>query len=127
MVKIMIRVGTDIVEVARISRAVSNWQMSFLQRVFTEQEIRTIYSAGSVFERASGFWAAKESVVKAIGYGFRDGIRFHDIEVQHDHYGCPVFYFTGRLKEIFVEQNITHVSLSISHCRTHAIAVTVIT
>lgn len=123
----MVRVGTDIVEIARISRAVSNWKMDFLQRVFTPQEIIRINAAVSVFERASGFWAAKESVVKAIGYGFRDGIRFHDIEVYHDRYGRPAFNLSGRLKEIFAEHNITQVSLSISHCRTHAIAVTIIT
>lgn len=122
----MVRVGTDIVEIARITRAVSTWQMAFLQRVFTEREIITINSTESVFERVSGFWAAKESVVKAIGYGFRHGVRFHDIEIQHDHYGCPGFHFSGRLKEIFTEQGITGVSLSISHCRTHAIAVTII-
>ncbi|MDF3788700.1 4'-phosphopantetheinyl transferase superfamily protein, partial [Enterobacter hormaechei] len=32
------RIGTDIVEVSRIKRAITNWQNDFLQRVFTQQE-----------------------------------------------------------------------------------------
>lgn len=122
----MIRVGTDIIEVARINRAVANWNVAFLVKVFTEREINAIDPADPFYERAAGYWAAKESMVKAIGYGFRDGIRFQDIEIQHDDYGCPHFNFTGRMKEIIADQGVSHIALSISHCRTHAVAVSVI-
>ncbi|MCU6669135.1 holo-ACP synthase [Enterobacteriaceae bacterium H4N4] len=120
------RIGTDIVEVDRIARAVSDGQSGFLERVFTENEIKIINLANPDYERASGFWAAKESIVKAVGFGFRDGIRFHDIEVTHDEYGCPQFILSGRLKEIVEEQRVVNISLSISHCRTYAIAATII-
>jgi len=122
----MMRIGTDIVEVARIKKAIDNERSGFLERVFTNNEIEKINIADPDYERASGFWAAKESIVKAIGYGFRNGIRFHDIEVTHDEYGCPQFILSGKLKEILEEQRIMDVSLSISHCRTYAIAATII-
>jgi len=120
------RIGTDIVEVARICRAIGHGDSGFLARVYTAQEIIKINMADPDYERASGFWAAKEAAVKALGYGFRDGITFHDIEITHDEFGCPQFIFTGRIKEIFAEKRITQSSLSISHCRTHAIAVVVL-
>ncbi|WP_285111470.1 holo-ACP synthase [Leclercia adecarboxylata] len=120
------RIGTDIVEVSRIVRAISNEKQSFLERVFTYNEIIKINIDEPNFERASGFWAAKESLVKAIGCGFRHGIRFHDIEITHDEYGCPGFIISGKLKEILEEKRITNLSLSISHCRTHAIAATIV-
>jgi len=120
------RIGTDIVEVARISRAMGNDENGFCARVYTEQEMIKINIADPDFERASGFWAAKEAVVKALGYGFREGIKFHDIEIIHDEYGCPEFIFTGRMKDILAEKGITRSSLSISHCRTHAIAAVVL-
>lgn len=120
------RIGTDIVEVARISRAIGHGESGFLARVYTEQEIIKINMMDIDYERASGFWAAKEAAVKALGYGFRDGIKFHDIEIIHDDYGCPQFIFTGRMKNILAEKGITQSSLSISHCRTHAIAAVVL-
>lgn len=120
------RIGTDIVEVARISRAITNGKMDFIERVYTEKEIMKIDPSDINYERASGFWAAKEAMVKAVGCGFRDGIRFHDIEIIHDEYGCPQFVFTGRLKEILAEKGMENVSLSISHCRTHAVATVII-
>ena len=120
------RIGTDIVEITRISRAIGHGDSGFLARVYTEQEIIKINMADPDYERASGFWAAKEAAVKALGYGFRDGIKFHDIEIIHDEYGCPHFNFTGRMKEMLDEKGLTQSSLSISHCRTHAIAAVVL-
>lgn len=122
----MMRIGTDIVEVARIAKAISDGKTGFLERVFTTHEIKAINIAEPDYERASGFWAAKESIVKAVGYGFRNGIRFHDIEVAHDAYGAPRFVLSGRVKEILEEQGVANISLSISHCRTYAIAATII-
>lgn len=120
------RIGTDIVEIARVAKAIADGKSGFLERVFTNNEIKKINIAKPDYQRASGFWAAKESIVKAIGYGFRHGIRFHDIEVTHDDYGAPRFILTGRIKEILDEQSVENVSLSISHCRTYAVAATII-
>lgn len=120
------RIGTDIVEVARIEKAIANDKSGFLHRVFTDNEIKDIGITAVNYERVSGFWAAKESLVKAIGYGFSHGIRFHDIEVVHDENGKPEFLLSGRVKYILNEQKIMNISLSISHCRTYAIAATII-
>lgn len=122
----MMRIGTDIVEVARIAKAIADGKSGFLERVFTEQERAAINIAEPDYQRASGFWAAKESIVKAAGYGFRKGIRFHDIAIVHDEYGAPHFILSGKMKTILEEQGVKNISLSISHCRTYAIAATII-
>lgn len=122
----MMRIGTDIVEVARIAKAIADGTSGFLERVFTEQERAAINIAEPDYQRASGFWAAKESIVKAAGYGFRKGIRFHDIAIVHDEYGAPQFILSGKMKTILEEQGVKNISLSISHCRTYAIAATII-
>ena len=120
------RIGTDIVEVSRIERAIKNWQTDFLPRVFTQQEHITINREAPNYERASGFWAAKEAVVKALGCGYRDGITFKDIEIGHDELGCPHFIFSGRVKEMLVEKQLENASLSISHCQNYATAVVIL-
>ncbi|MBV6817858.1 holo-ACP synthase [Rahnella sp. PD12R] len=119
-------VGTDIVEVERVKTAILRGGDNFLQRVFTQRELISINSHDPDYERAAGFWAAKESVVKSVGLGFREGIRFHDAEIEHDQFGCPHFVLRGHLKDVMEDKKINAISLSISHCRTHAIAVTVI-
>lgn len=58
------RIGTDIVEVERITKAISNGNSCFLQQVFTCAEIDQINPHEPDYERASGFWAAKEAIVK---------------------------------------------------------------
>ncbi|WP_448669508.1 holo-ACP synthase [Enterobacter mori] len=120
------RIGTDIVEVSRIERAIKNGQTDFLHRVFTQQENIKINREDPNYERASGFWAAKEAVVKALGCGYRDGITFKDIEIGHDELGCPHFIFSGRVKEMLVEKQIENASLSISHCQNYATAVVIL-
>ncbi|QCZ38441.1 holo-[acyl-carrier-protein] synthase [Enterobacter cloacae] len=120
------RIGTDIVEVSRIQRAITNWQSDFLQRVFTPQENIKINREDPNYERASGFWAAKEAVVKALGCGYRDGITFKDIEINHDELGCPHLIFSGRVKELLIEKKMANASLSISHCQHYATAVVIL-
>lgn len=120
------RIGTDIVEVSRIERAIKNGQTDFLHRVFTQQENIKINRENPNYERASGFWAAKEAVVKALGCGYRDGITFKDIEIGHDELGCPHLIFSGRVKEMLVEKQIENASLSISHCQNYATAVVIL-
>lgn len=119
-------IGTDIVEVSKITRAINNGGDGFLHRVFSLSERKKFISEEMDYERVSGFWAAKESLVKALGLGFREGITFQDMEVQHDCFGCPYFSLSGRIAQIIKERDIEHISLSISHCRTHAVAVTII-
>ncbi|SFN24263.1 holo-[acyl-carrier protein] synthase [Izhakiella capsodis] len=120
------RIGTDIVELSRIARAIENGKTDFLDRVYTWEEKIKINTDDPNYERAAGFWAAKEAAVKAVGYGFREGIKFHDIEITHDTYGCPSFNFSGRLKKLMAEKGLTNHSLTLSHCQTHAIAVVVL-
>lgn len=119
-------IGTDIVEIEKIKKGIANWERGFLNLVFTEQEISSINAEDPNYERAAGFWAAKESMVKAIGLGFRDGICFHDMDIHHDEYGCPYFILSGCLKQKIEKMGIKTISVSISHCRTHAIAVVAI-
>ncbi|CAM3928033.1 holo-ACP synthase [Rahnella bruchi] len=119
-------IGTDVVEIDRIRQAINWGEMRFLSRVYTENELKKIHFEEINYERAAGFWAAKESVVKAIGTGFRNGITFQDIEIDHDEYGCPFLTLKGKLKQIFSDKQLTNISVSISHCRTYALAVTIL-
>ncbi|WP_231566812.1 holo-ACP synthase [Erwinia sp. 9145] len=115
--------GVDIISVDRIARALSKSGDDFFRRVLTPGEQRYLHPIGENAERFAGYWAAKEAAVKALGTGFRHGITFHDIEIDHDAFGCPEYQFSGAFLKIMSEKKIHSVTLSISHCSTHAVAV----
>ena len=108
----MSKCGIDIIEIERIQNAVLN-KNGFLERVFTPKEIEYFRKNGCRYETLAGFFAVKEALSKYLGTGIR-GIKFSDIETEHDEYGAPFVCCMGRRAEV---------SVSISHNRTTAVAV----
>ena len=119
-------IGIDIVDIERIRTASRRSGEGFLNRVYTTPERDYIGDAEANAERAAGIWAAKEAAVKALGTGFRDGIQFHDLHVEHEEAGRPYLVFGGRFLEEMQRSGLTAASLSISHCGTHAVAAVVL-
>jgi len=74
-------IGVDVVEIARIQRAIEQ-RPRFLQRIFTPAEQEIV----RVAEEAAGRWAAKEAMIKAIGYR----IPWQTMEVLRDWAGKPL-------------------------------------
>lgn len=118
-------IGVDIIEIKKVSIAIERSGQSLINRILTANEIETIGELSKSHERIAGFWAAKEAAVKAIGTGFRLGILFHDIEINHDNYGAPFYIFKGGLLKLLNEKNISKTSISISHCSKYAIAMAI--
>lgn len=114
--------GVDIIEIARVNIALTRSGNRLIQRLLTQAEQQALGDLTKNVERLAGFWAAKEAAVKALGTGFRLGILFHDIEIRHDDLGCPYYFFTGEFARLMQEKKLTHATLSISHCQSHAIA-----
>jgi holo-[acyl-carrier protein] synthase len=81
-------VGIDLLEVARLARALERWGEAFERRVFTEVE-RAAAHRGVPAQALAARYAAKEAVAKCLGTGFRYGVRRRDIEVIEDERGAP--------------------------------------
>ena len=113
-------IGTDIVEISRIERAVKS--RALLAKCFTQAEIERC-NAGKVTaaENFAGYFAAKEAVAKALGTGFR-GFVPRDIEIYHDELGKPFV----RLAEHINAPADVSIFVSISHGKEHATAMAVI-
>ena len=115
----MFVIGTDLVEVKRIEKAVSRWGDRFLRRVFTQGEIDY---CGRRVESLAARWAAKEAVSKALGTGWVRGISWRDVEIRNEPGGKPVVGVRGGAKEVVEQLGIAKILVSISHCHTHATA-----
>ncbi|MGL5440372.1 MAG: holo-ACP synthase [Filifactoraceae bacterium] len=115
----MIGVGVDIIEIDRIAKAISRGK--FLERSFTDTEIKYFCEKGRKAEVLSGIFAAKEAVAKAMGTGFRE-FKLIDIEIIHSELGEPVVALGERAMEVAKSRNISDFKLSISHNQSSAIA-----
>jgi len=118
----IIGIGTDITECLRIARMIERHGDMFINRVYTLDEIRYCQSRKQATEHFTGRWAAKEAVLKALGTGWRRGIAWRDIEIRNERSGQPAVALRGGAKEVVQQCSITKLLVSISHCRTHAIA-----
>jgi holo-[acyl-carrier protein] synthase len=94
----------------------------FLQRVFSELEIRYCQQRKHAIQHYAGRWAAKEAVMKAFGTGFTRGVGWRDIEVLSMKSGQPYVQLGGRALETSREIGIDEVQITISHCRAYATA-----
>ena len=119
------RIGIDIVETERIALAIERSRDAFIGRLLSGDEMHGLDQPANV-ERIAGIWAAKEAAVKALGTGFRNGITFHDIKILHDTLGKPYFAFSGEFDRVMRQANLQTSVLTISHCRTHAVAAAVL-
>ena len=119
----IIGIGTDIVEIERVRRAVE--REHFLRRVFTETEINYCQSCGknSAASYAARF-AAKEAFFKALGTGIVTALT--NIEIRKDVRGKPEIFLEGDAKFLADEKNIDKIFLSLSHSREYATAVVVL-
>ena len=113
-------IGTDIIEMERIQKAIS--RKRFLDMVYTEEEQKLI--AGRV-QKAAGNFAVKEAVVKAFGTGFR-GISPKEIEVLRDEVGKPFVQCYGNAELFRKEHGITKIHVSISNLKEYAQAFVVL-
>lgn len=113
-------IGTDIVEIDRVKRAVA--REAFVSRVFTAAEAAYCQSRGAGAAASfAGRFAAKEAVLKAFGTGLRAG-RLLDVEIINDGLGCPQLNLYGTFKALAEERGISRAWLSISHAREYAMA-----
>jgi len=116
-------VGVDIVKNSRIKKSIIN--ISFLNRVFTNDEIlmsKKVKNKSSYFAKR---FAAKEAFVKSLGTGFRNGFNFKDISVINDKLGKPSFFITKKIRNIIKKRfkiNSFNFFLSISDEKKYSIA-----
>jgi holo-[acyl-carrier protein] synthase len=112
-------VGIDMVEVKRIKILMEKWGDRFLHRVFTPWEIAYCKSKHSPEQSFAARFAAKEAILKAIGTGLSQGIRWTSMEVVNDKNGSPSVKFGKRIKDKIGDKKIL---ISMSHTKEYAVA-----
>ena len=115
----MIRAGTDIVEVNRVRKIIKLYGNKFLSKIFTKAEIIYCNSQSDPAVHFAGKFSAKESIKKALSENFKiSTLKFNKLSILNDYNGRP--YLDTNLFQI------SNLDISISHTKTHAISVAIL-
>ena len=113
--------GVDIVEIDRMRTALTR-HPRMRERIFSEAERAYCDKRNKPEIHYAMRFAAKEAVLKALGTGFSNGIRFTDVEVLRDDRGRPVPKLSGRAAEYAAEAGVVELHLSLSFTHSNAVA-----
>ena len=102
-------VGVDIIEIARIKRAIERWEERFLHRVYSEPELRLCRKKPSPL------------AVRFAGTGTK-GISWREIEILAEPSGKPVVQLSGKAQDKANSLGMDTLAISLSHSREYAIA-----
>ncbi len=119
--KMRLSTGIDLIEIGRLEDAIGRHGMRFLERIYTPRELE---ECGRNFPSLAGRFAAKEAVSKALGTGI-GLIAWREIEVLRGAERAPVLHLHGSAANRAEELGLCSWSISLSHTRTHAVAVAV--
>ena len=113
-----LRVGTDLVEIARLEQVIARHGERFLRRIYTPQELEDC--AGKLPSLAAR-WAAKEAVAKALGTGIGP-VAFREIEVRRGPRREPILHLHGNAAALSASLGLTEWAVSLSHTDRYALA-----
>jgi holo-[acyl-carrier protein] synthase len=114
-----VRAGVDLVEVERVARLVTRYDQA-AERLFTPAELEYCRSRPlRCHEHMAARFAVKEAVLKALGTGWSDGIRWTDVEVVVGAGGRPEARLAGAAAKH--AGDLEQLDISISHTKSHAI------
>lgn len=118
--------GSDLAEVSRIERSISQFGERFLARIYSTREREYALSKANSAERLAARFAAKEAGMKAIGTGWSQGVTWHDFEVVNAPSGQPSLRLTGKAQQIADRIGVKQISLSLTHTAILAFAVVIL-
>ncbi len=119
----IVGLGVDVMEVARIQSVLERHGQNFIDHVFTSAEKAgapsTLIGAAAYY---AGRWSAKEAVSKALGTGIGQECLWTDIEIRRETCGRPTVHLSGAGLRTAERLGVKHWILSISHERNLACA-----
>jgi holo-[acyl-carrier protein] synthase len=122
----IVGIGIDLVEIARMERAIARHPERLVEHVFTETEQRECRERRQPAMHYAARFAAKEAFLKAVGLGLHGGMRWRDVGVVHAPSGKPSLVVEGRAAERMRELGAERALVSLTHTDDHACAVVIL-
>ena len=119
-------IGTDVVEIARVDKALARWGERFAERILCEPELRRFRSHRQPVSYLAKRFAAKEAFSKALGTGIKAPANWHGLWVINHPSGKPQLEFTRPLSALLCARGITRTHVSLSDERGVAVATVIL-
>ncbi len=114
-------IGIDIIEIARLKKAIARQGEDFLKRIYTDSELKLYrWKLPSLAAR----FAAKEAVIKALGKPTA-GAKLKDIEILADDKGKPLVNLYSEAQNQAKALGLNEIAVSLSHSKEYAIAIAI--
>lgn len=109
--------GTDIIEIDRVKSCIDSVGEKFLNTIYTEKEIEYCENRkAQKYQHYAARFAAKEAIFKALSTRIGHQYTWKDFEVLNDENGKPKVFLATEIL------NLEDIDISISHCKTYAVA-----
>ena len=122
----IVGLGVDLAEVDRIQAAIERHGRRFIERIYTSGEIAYVERKANRYERYAARFAAKEAGMKAIGTGWKRGVRWQDFEVTNLPSGRPTLQFHGAAARFASDLGVRNILLSLTHTAVQAMAMVIL-
>ena len=122
----IVGIGHDVFEVARMEAELRREGAPFREDVFTPHEISYCERKRYPARHFAARFAAKEAVFKALGTGFNRGLSWREIEIRNEASGQPRVVLNGWARDLARDRGVGAVLLSMSHTAELAAATVVL-
>ena len=118
--------GIDLIEVARIEASHEKFGGRFLSRILLPGEISYCLSHKKPGPFLAARFAAKEAISKAFGTGIGVALGWQDMEVARKKSGEPFVILHGKGLKLFEERGAKNLLISLSHTEHYATVVAIL-
>ncbi len=122
----IVGLGMDLVEIARLRAFHDRWGEAGLRRIFTADEIAYCLRQTDPAPSLAARFAAKEAFFKAVGQGWGRGGDWREVEVRRDPGGAPELRWSGRAERAADALGGRRCHLTLTHSRSTAAAVLIL-
>jgi len=123
---VLIGLGADIIEVARIKSVILRHGDRFIDRILTEEERAYCSGMAHPHKHIAARFAAKEAVSKCFTTGIGAELGWKSISVYHGERHEPKVRLDAQGEALLAHVGGTHVMLTLSHTENYAMAVAAI-
>jgi holo-[acyl-carrier protein] synthase len=108
-------IGIDLMETARMARALERQGERLADRVFTARERADCAGRADEVQRLAARFAVKEACLKALGTGWAEGLAFRQVELRRAASGKPELVLTGAAEERAASLGVRRRHVSLTH------------
>ncbi|HEY7673987.1 MAG TPA: holo-ACP synthase [Burkholderiales bacterium] len=107
-------IGTDLCEIARVERALERFGEKFAARVLVDSELQRFRRHRKPAAYLAKRFAAKEAFSKALGTGIHYPVNWHNVWVENARSGKPSLGFSQPLAAFLERRGVENVFVSIT-------------